>query len=706
VLSGGGARGAAHVGVLKVLEELRVPIDCVVGTSMGSIVGAAFASGLSIPEMEAELRQLSLGTLFNDEPPRQDVPIRRKQDDQNIFFGPELGVKGGSLSLPKGVVSGVALEAELRRLARIPGYVDFDKLPIPFRAVATDIGTGKMVVFDRGELASATRASMSVPGVVAPAEVAGKMLVDGGLTRNLPLDVARETCADIVIAVNLGTPLLKQEEIVSLLGVTTQMINILTEQNVQASLASLKADDVLILPELGDYSAGDFGNMPKTVPIGEAAARKVADRLAKYALPADEYARLAAARTAPRDAGTAVIDEIRVTGAPRVNRDVVIASMETKVGEPLDRDKIDADLRRIYGRGDFERVGYRLIQEPGKNVLEIEGVQKSWGPDYLRFGLGLSSDFKGDAFFNLRASYRRTWLNRLGAEWRTDLQIGRNGLATTEFYQPLEARQYLFVAPRLFVTRDPINIFSAANKVATYDRVYYGGALDVGTQFTKYGELRLGLERGWLDYSLDTGPSIFPQPQDAFDMAGVNLRVYLDQIDSWRIPKQGWATTLNAYRSESALGASDAYTRLDLSGVAAVTWDRHTFQSGARYSGPLGGGTLPPYAYTQLGGFQQLSGYATGQFLAEETVLGRLVYLYRLAEIPLFQGAYVGTSLEVGRAAGQITFPASVGPANPTGWLGSGSLFVAVDTPIGPVYLAYGRSFDGNSAAYFFLGRP
>lgn len=328
--------------------------------------------------------------------------------------------------------------------------------------------------------------------------------------------------------------------------------------------------------------------MAATVPIGEAAARKVADRLAEHALPPDEYARFASARTAPREAGVPMIDEIRVTGAPRVNRDVVIASMETKAGERLDRDKIDYDLRRIYGRGDFERVGYRLIEEPGRNVLEIESVQKSWGPDYLRFGVGLSYDFKGDAFFNLLGSYRRTWLNRLGAAWRTDLQVGRNSYATTELYQPLDARQYLFVALRLFVRYGLLNFHSATNKIGTYDRLYYGGALDFNTQLTRYGELRLGIERGWLDFSLNTGPSAFAPSEDAFRMAGLNFRVYLDQIDNWRIPKQGWTTTLNAYRSESALGASDSYTRFDASGIAAATWGRHTLQSGARYSGPLG----------------------------------------------------------------------------------------------------------------------
>ena len=168
VLSGGGARGAAHVGVLKVLDELRVPIDCVAGTSMGSIVGAGFATGVTVAEMEETLGEMSTDRLFKEKPPRQERSIRRKADDFTILFTPEVGFRDGEVQLPKGIVSGVQLETVLRALARAQGYRNFDELPIPFRAVATDLVTGKPVVFSRGELANVMRASMSVPGADRP----------------------------------------------------------------------------------------------------------------------------------------------------------------------------------------------------------------------------------------------------------------------------------------------------------------------------------------------------------------------------------------------------------------------------------------------------------------------------------------------------------------------------------------------------------
>jgi NTE family protein len=496
VLSGGGARGAAHVGVLKVLKELRVPIDYIAGTSMGAIVGGSYASGNSIDEMLIQISTIKSAELFTDKPPRKDISIRRKQDDLRNYIGPELGVKHGALLLPKGVVSGVGLEAVLRNLAKIEGQRDFDTFPIPFRAVATDIETGKMVVFRSGDLASVMRASMSVPGAVAPAVIDGRVLVDGGLTRNLPVDVARDMGADIIIAVNLGTPLMRPDQINSLLGVTGQMINILTEQNVSASLALLKPDDILIEPQLGDYSAGDFDHMPSTVPIGEAAARKVEALLKRYSLSPQEYAEYRHSHRGEEVVDNRPVDEIRVEGLHRVNPKVVLEEMETKVGKPLDTKVVDADMRRIYGRGDFEHIGYTLTEESGKRILIVKAQEKSWGPDYLLLGLDLSTDFKGDSFFDLFASYRRTWLNKLGGEWRSYLQIGQATQFYSEFYQPLFVNQYIFVAPMLEYTEQLKSVFQEGVIVARYLNRSTTLGLDLGSQFTRYGELRIGLVKG------------------------------------------------------------------------------------------------------------------------------------------------------------------------------------------------------------------
>jgi NTE family protein len=699
VLSGGGARGAAHIGVLKVLDELRVPVHCVVGTSMGSIVGGAFATGTTIPEMERIIGTMSTDVLFKEKPPRQERSIRRKQDDYTILFTPDIGLRDGELLLPQGLVSGVQLETVLRRLAGSGGYQKFDRLPIPYRAVATDLVTGKPVVFSEGEVARVMRASMSVPGAVAPVEIEGRLLVDGGLVDNLPVGTARAMGADIVIAVNLGTPLMKREELTSIFGVVGQMIGVLTEQNVQASLASLKPTDILILPELGSYSAADFDHMPQTIPIGEAAARKVADRLAPLALPPAEYAALRKRQLTVTPPDLRPVEEIVFPGLRRVNPAVLAAEMETKPGQPIDQATLDRDMLRLYGTDDFEHVNYRFVETPsGSRVLAVEAIERSWGPNYLRFGLGLSSDFRGDAYWNLLGTYRMTWLNSLGAEWRTALQLGTTSLVYTEFYQPLDVRRYFFVAPYAGIERQLFSLYQNDDRIARYDVSYGRVGFDLGSQFTRYGELRLGLFYGKLNPRLDTGPQSLDPGQEV-TQAGGRARLFFDQLDNVNFPRSGYAGRIDVFNSREALGADANYTKWDAGGMLAHSFGPHTFQAAFKVGGKIGSNPLPFYDLFQWGGFLQQSGLPTGALYGGTIAFGRLVYYNRLLHLPYLEGVYVGGSLEAGRVGDALV------PGSP-GTLSSASLFLGLDSLIGPIYLAGGLASNGSSSFYFYLGRP
>ncbi len=592
-----------------------MPIDCIAGTSMGALVGAAYASGMSVAEMEKINASISKELLFKENPPRRELSMRRKADDYTILFGPELGLKDGELKLPKGIVTGVQLETVLRKLSKLKGYYHFDDLPIPYRAVATDLVTGKAVVFSDGELANVMRASMSVPGAVAPAEFDGHMLVDGMLTQNLPVEAARAMGADIIIAVNVGTPLLKREQLNGILGVTGQMLSILTEQNVQASIASLKSTDILITPQLGDFSTGDFDNLPKITPLGEAAARKVAARLAQLSMPAGEYAALRQRQTVAVAPDTRPIAEIRFENLKRVNPQAAQAVMETKAGQPVDQEVLDADMRRIYGTGDFEHVNYRFVEEPSKRVLAVDAVEKTWGPDYLRFGLGLSSDFSGDAFFNVLASYRKTWLNSLGAEWRTDLQIGRTTSVMSEFYQPLNAQGSFFVAPNVNLQRRSTYLYQGDNRIASYDLDSGLVGVDLGAQFKQYGALRLGVARGTVNPKLDTGPLSLSPGASHITQGAYKVGLILDQMDSVHFPRYGWRGGLHVYNSNSQLGADDTYTKWDAEANGAYSLGAHTVNLYAKGGGAMGSNPLPRYDLFQWGGFLQLSGYRTGQLI-------------------------------------------------------------------------------------------
>jgi NTE family protein len=481
----------------------------------------------------------------------------------------------------------------------------------------------------------------------------------------------------------------------------SQMLSILTEQNVANSIAVMKSTDILITPDLGDFSTGDFNNLVKIEPKGEEAARKVADKLAAYSLPEAEYAALRQRQMVAVAPDTRKIDEIRFENLKRVNPKTAQAVVQTEAGKPLDQDTLDADMRRLYGTGDFERVNYRLVEEQSRQILAVDAVEKTWGPNYLRFGIGLSSDFSGDAFFNAIASYRRTWLNSLGAEWRTDVQVGRTSMIMSEFYQPLTPTASLFVAPHINYIRRSANLYSGDDRVAIYDLDSRYFQLDVGSAFKRLGEFRIGALRGTSRPKLDTGPATLTPGDSVIAQGAFTSQLILDQMDSVHFPRAGWRAAAHVYDSNTHLSADNPYTKWDADGNVVFSLKDHTFNFYGKAGGKTGSHPLPRYDMFQWGGFLQGSGYRTGQFYGENIRYGRAMYYHRIMRgSALFEGAYAGLSLE-GTKVGD---PLVVG--NPDGFLKSASVFVAADTPLGPVYFAYGRAKDTSSSFYFYLGRP
>lgn len=698
-LSGGGARGIAHVGVLKVLEELRVPIHCVSGTSMGAIVGGTFAAGTPPAEMEKIVLAADWDKVFRDQPPRDEIAVRRKVDDYKTLFAPEFGVKDGGLALPKGLIAGVSIESFFRALATPAlGVTDFDRLPIPFRAMATDIETGEAVVLDHGSVAQAMRASMSVPGAIAPVEIDGRLLVDGGIANNLPIDEARKLCADVVIAVNISTPPLKRKDITSALSVAGQLVNFLGKQTVDEQLKSLGKQDVLIAPDLGDISATKFDRSADAIRIGEQATRALTDSLKRYSLPADQYAALRAKQVAERKV-LGSVDEIRIEGLERTNPEVLRALVESKPGEPLSEEKVGADLRRIYGRGDFESIGYHISGDTGPRALAIEPREKSWGPDYLRFGLGLASDFRGGNVFNALVQYRKTWLNRLGGEWLTEGQVGQNTHLWSEFYQPLNAAGNWFVAPNFLIGQTTRDVFAGGDKIADYRAREGQVGLDVGAVLGTWGQLRGGPVWSRVDARVDTGSPVLPSIKET--TAGLRAAVFVDQTDHAYFPREGLAVGGTAYAAMPSFGSAANYQRLEGVIRGARSWGPHTL-SYAVSGGTDLGSDMPAYESFTLGGPLRLSGYRVNQFAGRKYAFGRLLYYNRIFPLPdiLGSGIYVGGSAEVGRVADRFDGL----PSGRTLW--SGSVFLGADTFAGPAYLGMGFGQSGNWSLYMLLGAP
>jgi NTE family protein len=696
VLGGGGAKGAAHVGVIKVLEEMRIPVDCVAGTSMGALVGGAYATGMSA----AELEKLITGVRWQDTftgVAREDRPVRRKQLDFLFTIGLEIGIRDG-LRTQGGLVPSQQIEAILRGIAaRAHTTDDFSNLPIPYRAVATDILKGEVAVLARGDLGAAMRASMAVPGAFAPVTIGDRVLVDGMLVRNLPVDVGRQLCGDVVIAVSLASPPPRAEDMSNVLAVLGQAINLGTDLNERAQLATLRKDDVAVIVPMGTMGAGDFQRVPEAIPLGERAARELAPQLRRLSVSVAAYAAWRAGVGGATPVAGEIAD-IEVTGTQVVNPAVIEAQIRSRPGEPFDAQKASADANRIYGRGDFERVDFRFTDPPRR--LDFHVTEKSWGPNYLLFDLSLLSDFGGESVFSLRADYQRRWLNSLGGEWRTMLQIGKPLGLLTEFYQPVDPAQRFFVAPSAYYNRNDSKLYSGDNALAEYQVTRYGLALDAGVALDTWGEARLGIDVGSLSATREVGSLAFPDVQGLNRGAFTGRFVY-DSLNQAYFPTRGSYALANAYVSSKSLGAEDAYQRLSGGGQTVFSWRRSVVTASLEGGTPLGS-TLPVFDQFAAGGPFRLSGLRVGQLRGQEYLLGSVNFRYRIAEITeaLGSSVYAGASLEAGNVYKRLD------GSSATGALFSSALYLGADTKIGPAYLAVGLSDTGQRALYLFIGSP
>ena len=706
VLSGGGARGLAHVGVLKVLEAERIPIDAIAGTSMGAIVGGLYASGMSATELEHELLKVEWANVFAARVDRQHLSQRRKEEDFEISPLIELGIRDGELRVPAGAVSSRGLENLLRRFTLpVRDVQDFNRLPIPFRAVATDLETGAAVVLSHGDLALALRASMSVPGVFPPTEVDDRLLGDGGLVNNVPVDVARAMGVDVVIAVNIGTPLAGRETLSSVVGITAQMINILAEQNVQRSLATLGRSDVLVSPQLGALTAADFAKVAEAIASGESGAQAALARLRPLAVSPSAYAQWRAEHPKLRRP-EATIGFVAFEGSTQTNPSRFAAGLESRPGQSFNVDHAAADARTLAASGDYLRADYRLVSSnSGADGLVFDLEDKPWGPNYLRVGLDLATDFNGRGSFNLKLSHNRHWLTPSGTEWRNRLQIGAVPSFFTELYHPLNwtaglANDWFVATYASSERRDGTLYGQDGSELARFKRTTARAGIDLGQPWGRFGEIRLGLgtQRVRATPTLVSASLSSTLRQVQATETGLRLAVVVDQLDYANFPQQGYRLV-----GEAAIGdGSNAgrFQRVEASALGAITYGRHTFNlfASARGASQQQGATLGRYA---LGGFHQLSGYRDGQLLGNYVLLSRLTWYMRLTGTPtLARGYFFGASAEAGNA--YLTRDALRATSLRAGM----SLFIGADTALGPLYLALTHAPHGQTGVVLFLGRP
>jgi len=666
---------------------------------MGALVGGTYAAGVTPETMRTVLVTTDIEALFDDDPPRSQIPQRVKRDDYKPLFDMTLGFNDGTIQLPQGASAGYKMEFFLKQLVG-PGYaatdLNFDDLPTPYRGIATDLETGKMKVFSQGDLSRVMRASMSLPAVLAPMEIDGHPYVDGGLVRNLPVDVGRSLCGDIVIAVNLGTTLKHKEQLQSVVDVTSQSVHLTLEQNVERSLAELTDADILIEPELEGFSSSDFGDVAAIIERGVQAADNKSARLSALALDEQGYVLWLDERNSRRIPPPRIV-RIDVKEDSRFGANAIKRDLEVEPGDDFSYETLDHDLTRLYGRADFSYVGYSVIQGDDGATIKIDADAKPWGPGYLKFGLGARSDFDSPTQADLALSYRRTWVNKLGAEWRLDGQVGYNSFLSAEFLQPLQIRDGVFVAPNFDVRRTYIQFYDEDLRLGQVRQNSQRVGIDIGLT-DNVGELRFGPYAASYQGEPEFGIITSALPREDITVIGLSLTGIIDQLDHVSFPTKGWLAEFNVHNSDDDWSSDADFTRgqVILRGVHSI--GNSTLGARLEWGEDLAG-DLPISELFQLGGPGRLSGLFLDQLTGQSYNLGVLSLQHRYAVLPpqLGRGLYIGVTAEAGRMDDQLM-------KDPNDWVGAGSIFWGADTVVGAVYLGYGYSSLGQGTAYFMIG--
>ncbi len=695
-LSGGGARGLAHVGVLKALEQMQIPIDAVAGTSVGAIVGSMYAAGYSAAEIESIAREADWNVLiFDDRVPRRSKPLRRKRDHERYVFDFELGLNWTSAQLPTGLIHGHRLGFLLGKLLTpVSAIKDFDRLPIPFRTMAIDLEKGTPVVLKQGEIVEAVQASAAYPGVFSPVEINGRMLVDGGAVNNMPVDVLKAMGMDIVIAVDLNSVFPTREKLNSFVEITNQIITVGIQSSVEKQL---KMADIVIQPDSLVADTFEFKDFEKTLASGATATWAAEKNLKRLSVESSDYrqwrSQLLAKQKRPR-----VLGKIRVDGFRRVDPRTITSRLSLKEGSPVKMETIEEEVDHIFSLGDFEKVRFSFDGAGDKTDLQIRAVEKSWGPTYVRFAATWDGEIQGKQDGNALMNIKSTRINALNAESTTDLQVGTILSLDSEFYQPLTYSGLAFVAPQLSVWRQDEDIYQNENRVAEYEVDSVSGGMDIGLNVLDGWELRAGLRRGYLNSEVSLGDPTIPTFSN--HTGSWVAQTTIDYLDSVYFPRSGVFLNSDLVSSHQKLGADEAYRKF--------SFQTHFFASHSRFTGfvsVLGGAslasTLPFYDQFRVGGFRNLSGFREEELRGQHFGVGRVGMLWKtpLQKSIFWNQVFLGAWAEAGNAWDRredMDFDHLEK---------SGTLAAGMETKIGALWLAYGHAGQDHQQFYISAGR-
>jgi NTE family protein len=713
VLAGGGAKGFAHLAVLRRLERDHVPISKIIGTSIGAVIGSLYASGMSTEDIETVIRTTDPSRIALDQLDRNDLPNRTRAYDRRYPVDLELGIKNGQLTFARGVSDGQQLLALLQEL--LPQYLDntdFDHLKIPFLAVATRYQDGELVALRRGNLAMAVRASMAAPGVFAPIEIEGVTYVDGGLVANLPIEVALQEGAQIIVASYLGdTDAPESPGGENALSVTNRMLQILIRQNERRNIARLRPQDILVQPDLKGFSFGSFSEQAEITDRAEQAVQAqdaAFQRLAALAAPPRQDTELV-----DQPAEPFTVDKVQVHGNQNVSAASIEHALQALVGQPFQPTTVKLKLAELYATGDFERLSYQLIPgADGQHILQLDVNEKTYGPNYLKTNLGFYSERDGSNLFSVGVGLRRPWLTASGLELQVDMRAGSQNELSASLFQPLADRWALnpyasYISSALPLYRPDVQ---QAQTMAQATLTKQEAGILLSYDITPHASTNVGLFSNRTDVGIDSPrdvsfpvaggpPASYHLDDGQWQFTGLKVQLTADLLDSASFPTQGYYFAMDAAQG---LSGTNQYASYRTSALWATSLGPHVLNLGANLGtdhifeceGCSHSATLAPF---YLGGFQSMGAYHLGQLNGDRLAHLQATYMYRLSTGGvLHQPTYVGLVAEVGDA-----------------WLHSNdmelkrstTMFVAVDSRIGDIYLGAASGSDGNRNLFLQLGR-
>jgi NTE family protein len=715
VLAGGGAKGFAHLAVLRRLEQDHIKISKIVGTSMGAVVGGLYASGMSTQQIEQTIGNSDPAKVALDYVERQDLPHRTRAYQQQYPVDIELGFKNGRVSFARGVSDGQRMLTLLQELtAHVPPNSSFDALKIPFRAVATRYRDGELVAFDRGSLPLAIRASMAAPAVFAPVEIDGETYVDGGLVANLPIEVALREGADIIVASYLGDDAPAEgRDASNALEVANQMLTILMRQNERRNIGLLREGDILVRPQLQGFRFGDFNKATEIIAVGQQA---VAAQEAQFAALASTVGR---AELGPDKQPVSftrreiTVTKITVTGNADVPADYIERALSPLLGREYDPNQVAQQLDSLYTSGYFERLTYQLAQiSGGRYALEVDVNEKPYGPHFFKTNLGFFSESGGVNMFSVGLGYRRPWLTAGGLEVQADLRVGSQNLLSASLFQPFADGWGLGAFAAYKSSELPLYRPDLATPErmanATVRRQEMG--VDLTYDFNNRYTARIGLSTNFSSIQVDTANHVSFVSSDgqvtsyhlenaSERFTGLNLELTADLLDSPSFPTKGYYINFLTSRIERS---GSPYANYRFSALWAKSLGVHSLNLGIDVAadqvfeceGCQGGAPIAPLF---LGGFQTMGAYRFGQLNGDRLLHVQATYMLRLLDGGLSrQPTYVGLVAEKGDA-----------------WMHnqsmshnySGTLFIAVDSKIGDVFFGIANGSAGNRNVFVQLGR-